>query len=135
MKPDRAIVEKLRRVGLRPTLQRVALGDLLFGNEDRHVTAELLHDEAVKARVPVSLATVYNTLHHFTAAGLLRKVPIDGSSAFFDTNTSRHHHYYAEHDGSLIDLPDEAVRVVRHPEAPEGMEIVSVDVVVRIRKT
>ena len=135
MKPDRAIVEKLRRVGLRPTLQRVALGDLLFGNEHRHVTAELLHDEAVKARVPVSLATVYNTLHHFTAAGLLRKVPIDGSSAFFDTNTSRHHHYYVEHDGCLIDLPDEAVRVARHPEAPEGREIVSVDVVVRIRKT
>src|ERR671927_182219 len=78
--------DKLRRVGLRPTRQRVSLGWLLFGKGDRHMTAEMLFDEAVRARVPVSLATVYNTLHQFTEAGLLRQLAVDGSKAHFDTN-------------------------------------------------
>ena len=48
----------------------VALGWMLFGRGDRHATAEMLYEEAVKAKVPVSLATIYNTLHQFTEAGL-----------------------------------------------------------------
>src|SRR5229473_1128832 len=64
----------LRGVGLRPTRQRMALGWILFAKGDRHITAELLYEEATKAKVPVSLATVYNTLHQFTDVGLLRQV-------------------------------------------------------------
>src|SRR5689334_8828166 len=63
----------LREAGLRPTRQRMALGWLLFAKGGRHVSAEMLYEEAVQARVPVSLATVYNTLHQFTEAGLLRQ--------------------------------------------------------------
>ena len=81
--------DKLRRVGLRPTRQRVSLGWLLFGKGDRHITAEMLFDEATRARVPVSLATVYNTLHQFTEAGLLRQLAVDGAKAYFDTNPER----------------------------------------------
>src|SRR5258705_6114271 len=82
------IAERLKHAGLRPTKQRIALGVLLFGGGDRHVTAEMLHDEAVRDAIPVSLATVYNTLHQFTEAGLLREVAIEGAKTFFDTNTS-----------------------------------------------
>lgn len=112
----------------------MALGTLLFGSGHRHVTAEILHEEAVDARVPVSLATVYNTLHQFTSVGLLRAVPVDGSKTYFDTNTSNHHHFYSEENGRLIDVPDDAMRIVGFPAPPEGMDIVSVDVVVRIRE-
>src|SRR5262249_39316565 len=77
---------RLREVGLRRTRQRLALGWLLFQKGDRHVTAELLHFGATRARVPVSLATVYNTLHQFTEAGLLREFAVDGSKTYFDTN-------------------------------------------------
>ncbi len=76
----------LREVGLRPTRQRMALGWMLFGKGDRHITAEMLYEEATKAKVPVSLATVYNTLHQFTDVGLLRQVAVDGSKTYFDTN-------------------------------------------------
>ena len=65
-------VGRLRQAGLRPTRQRVELASLLFEDHDRHVTAESLHDEITKAGVKVSLATVYNSLHQFTQAGLLR---------------------------------------------------------------
>jgi Fur family transcriptional regulator, iron response regulator len=126
--------DKLRRVGLRPTRQRVSLGWLLFGKGDRHVTAEMLYDEAMKARVPVSLATVYNTLHQFTEAGLLRQLAVDGSKAYFDTNATDHHHFFVEKDDVLMDVPGEGVSVADLPEPPEGYEIARVDVVVRLRR-
>src|SRR6201995_4210900 len=73
----------LREVGLRPTRQRMSLGWMLFAKGDRHVTAEMLYEEATRAKVPVSLATVYNTLHQFTEVGLLRQVAVDGSKTYF----------------------------------------------------
>ncbi|GGK32925.1 iron response transcriptional regulator IrrA [Salinarimonas ramus] len=126
--------DKLRRVGLRPTRQRVSLGWLLFGKGDRHITAELLYDEAMRARVPVSLATVYNTLHQFTEAGLLRQLAVDGSKAYFDTNPTEHHHFFVEGDEELMDVPAEGVTVSDLPEPPDGYEIARVDVVVRLRR-
>jgi Fur family transcriptional regulator, iron response regulator len=124
----------LRDAGLRPTRQRVALGWMLFGKGDRHVSAEALHEEAAKARVPVSLATVYNTLHQFKEAGLLRQVAMDGSKTYFDTNTTDHHHFFVEGEDRMMDIPGDKLDVLNLPEAPEGMEIARVDVIVRLRK-
>ncbi len=126
------LIERLKQAGLRPTRQRIALAALLFGCGDRHVTAEDLHDDALKRAIPVSLATVYNTLHQFTEVGLLRAVAIEGSRTYFDTNTSNHNHFYLEGDGALIDMPD--APAVALPEPPEGMAISRVDVLVRLVK-
>ncbi|MCH8239337.1 MAG: transcriptional repressor [Proteobacteria bacterium] len=122
----------LRQSGLRPTRQRVALAELLFARGDRHLTAERLHEEAVSNDVPVSLATVYNTLHQFTEAGLLREVAVEGAKTYFDTNTSNHCHFFCERDGVLIDIPTEGLSVEGIPEPPEGMEVSRVDVLVRL---
>ncbi len=124
----------LRQVGLRPTRQRMALGWLLFGKGDRHLTAEALYEEATRAKVPVSLATIYNTLHQFTEVGLLRQVAVDGSKAYFDTNASTHHHFFVEEENELLDIPDAGVLVGKTPTPPEGYEIARVDVVVRLRR-
>src|SRR2546421_6191574 len=101
----------LRQVGLRPTRQRMALGWILFGKGDRHLTAELLYEEAAKAKVPVSLATIYNTLHQFTEAGLLRQVAVDGSKSYFDTNNTERYRYYLEDRHELMDSPPTDVAV------------------------
>ena len=131
--PVHELRAKLRKSGLRPTRQRVALGWLLFAKGDRHITAESLYDEATGSRVPISLATVYNTLHQFTQAGLLREIAVDGSKTYFDTNVSDHHHFLVEGTNALFDIPGAQVNVGRLPEAPEGMEITRVDVIVRLR--
>jgi Fur family transcriptional regulator, iron response regulator len=131
--PVHELRAKLRRAGLRPTRQRVALGWLLFAKGDRHVTAERLYEEATRARVPISLATVYNTLHQFTQAGLLREIAVDGAKTYFDTNVSDHHHFLIEDAQALLDIPGASVEVGRLPQVPEGMEIVRVDVIVRLR--
>jgi len=132
--PFHDIRERLRRVGLRPTRQRVSLGWVLFARGDRHISAEMLYEEAMKERIPVSLATIYNTLHQFTQAGLLRELAIDGAKTFFDTDSSEHHHFVVDGENTVIDIPAEAVDVAALPEPPEGYEISRVDVVVRLRK-
>lgn len=124
----------LRSAGLRPTRQRLSLGALLFDGEDRHVTAEMLHEQAIRASVPVSLATVYNTLHQFTHAGLLREVAVDGAKSYFDTNTSDHHHFYVEDESRLIDIEGATIAVSGLPQAPDGMEVTHIDVVVRVKQ-
>lgn len=132
--PFHDVREMLREVGLRPTRQRLALGWLLFAKGDRHVTAEMLHEEAIRARFPVSLATVYNTLHQFTEVSLLREVAVDGSKTYFDTNASDHYHFYVEGHNELVDIPEAEVTVDRMPLPPEGYEVARVDVVVRLRR-
>ncbi|TCT44501.1 iron response transcriptional regulator IrrA [Martelella mediterranea] len=130
---NRLSAERLRESGLRPTRQRVALADLLFAKGDRHVTVEELHGEAQEAGVPVSLATVYNTLHQFTGAGMIRVLAVEGAKTYFDTNTSDHHHFFVEGENEVIDMPESSISLGGLPQPPEGMEISHVDVVVRLR--
>jgi Fur family iron response transcriptional regulator len=132
--PWHDVKSMLRQVGLRPTRQRMALGWILFAKGDRHLTAEMLYEEATKAKVPVSLATVYNTLHQFTDVGLLRQIAVDGSKAYFDTNASQHHHFFVEGEHMLLDIPHADVVVGKAPVPPEGYEIARIDVVVRLRR-
>ena len=126
--------QKLRDAGMRPTRQRMSLGNLLFGSGDRHITAEQLHVETVQAGIAVSLATIYNTLNQFTEAGLLREVAVDGHKSYFDTNTSNHCHYYLEDEGRLIDIDDDRLTVDGLPQPPEGMRNGRIDIIVRLEK-
>ena len=129
-----AIETRLRSAGLRPTRQRIALGDLLFAKGDRHLTVEELHEEAVTAGVPVSLATVYNTLHQFTEAGLIRVLAVESAKTYFDTNVSDHHHFFVEGHNEVLDIPISNLTIANLPEPPAGMEIAHVDVVIRLRR-
>jgi Fur family transcriptional regulator, iron response regulator len=131
--PVHELRAQLRAAGLRPTRQRVALGWLLFAKGDRHLTAEILQEEAQAARVPISLATIYNSLHQFTGAGLLREIAVDGSKTYFDTNVSRHDHFLIEGSNTLIDIPQVAIDTLGLPPPPKGTEIARVEVVVRLR--
>ncbi|MFY0613691.1 MAG: transcriptional repressor [Hyphomicrobiaceae bacterium] len=132
--PSACITAILRSADLRPTRQRVALGRLLFSGQDRHVTAEMLHEEVSDHGERISLATVYNTLHQFERAGLIRELAIDGAKTYFDTNTSNHNHFYIESEGRVIDIPSEGLKVVGVPKPPEGTRVSHVDVVVRLVK-
>ena len=134
-RPYTRALEQLKAVGLRPTRQRLALARLLLERGPRHVTAEELFQEARRADIHVSLATVYNTLHQFTDAGLLREVVVDMGQSYFDTNTSHHHHFFDERTGTLTDIAHEEIEISRLPEPPDGREIERVEVIVRLRET
>ena len=127
-------IEQLKQAGLRPTRQRLALARLLFGGGHRHVSAEDLFQQARNADLQVSLATIYNTLHQFTEAGLLREVPVDSGQSYFDTNVAHHHHFFVPETGDVMDIEGEGVRLDDAPTPPDGYAIERVDVVVRLRK-
>jgi Fur family iron response transcriptional regulator len=133
-KPENSAILRLRAVGLRPTRQRVALAGLLFRHGDRHVSAESLHEEAARAGFGVSLATVYNTLHQFTDAGLLQQVVVDAGRSYFDTNIGEHQHFYYADEGELIDIPGAAIAIAGVPAPPKGTAVERVDVIVRIKR-
>ena len=127
--------EWLSRGGLRPTRQRLALAQLLVGDgQDRHVTAESLYASARDAGEGVSLATVYNTLRAFCDAGLMNEVVVDGSKSYFDTRMDDHPHFYWEDSAELTDAPKEKLEITGLPDAPQGMEVARVDVVIRLRR-
>lgn len=131
-RPYSGVIARLKEAGLRPTRQRIALAKLLFEGESRHVTAEDLHGEARAAGVSVSLATIYNSLHQFTDAGIMREVVVEAGQSYFDTNTGDHHHFFHEDTGSLEDIPGDLINVSELPPAPAGKSVQRVDVIVRV---
>ncbi len=125
----------LARGGLRPTRQRLTLATLLVGDgENRHVTAESLYALTTGAGDRVSLATVYNTLRAFCTAGLINEVVVDGARSYFDTRVDDHPHFYWEDSHTLTDAPADEVRITGLPDAPAGMQVARVDVVIRLKR-
>ncbi|MCK5424883.1 MAG: transcriptional repressor [Emcibacter sp.] len=131
-RPYAGVVKKLRQAGVRPTRQRLALAKILFDGPNRHVTAEILLDEVARANINISLATIYNSLHQFTNAGLLREVIVDSGRTYFDTNTSDHHHYFMEQEGHLEDVPAGAININILPDAPRGKKFSRVEVIIHV---
>jgi len=131
-RPFTKVIKMLREVGLRPTRQRLGLAKLLFDGTNQHLTAEELHKAAQASNISVSLATVYNTLHQFKSAGLLREVIVEPGRVYFDTNLSKHHHFYFEQTGEISDIPDSQITIERLPKIPEGTSINCIDMVVRL---
>ena len=126
------VIERLRRAGVRPTSRRLALAKILFENDHRHVTAESLYAEARDSFIPISLATVYNSLNQFTQSGLLREIIVDSQRCYYDTNTADHHHFFCERTNTLEDIACDDVILSKLPDAPEGKSITRVDVILRI---
>jgi Fur family transcriptional regulator, iron response regulator len=125
----------LERGNLRPTRQRMILAGLLVGDgENRHVTAESLHASVGQSEEKVSLATVYNTLRAFCAAGLMQEVVVDGSKSYFDTRMDDHPHFFWEDTHELTDAPLDQLQITRVPDAPAGTVISKVDVVIRLKR-
>ena len=125
-------VKKLSNIGLRPTKQRMILIKLLFGNPDRHISADELYEEVKKEDRKMSLATIYNTLKQFTKVGLLKELVVDQNKSIYCTNHDPHYHLYIEDEGKVIDIPQENIDL-NIPSIPACLSLHNVDVVVRVR--
>lgn len=130
---DPAIAARLRKAGLRPTRQRLQISKLLFGASHRHITADDLFQEIQATGEHLSLATIYNSLHHFSEAGLLRRICTGSERVYFDTDTGDHHHFYMQAEDRIVDAPAGDTIINRLPKAPEGYEITKVDVVIHLK--
>lgn len=122
----------LRRAGLRPTRQRIALGCLLFTDKHRHVTPDMLNEEALLIGEKLSVATVYNALNQFADAGLIRKISLHSERTYFDTDTGDHTHFYIHDEDRVIDIASNDVSVGPLPPPPAGYKVSKVDIVIHL---
>jgi Fur family iron response transcriptional regulator len=123
----------LKSHGVYPTSQRLAIAGVVF-ERFQHLTADEIYDR-VKVVANVSRATVYNTLGLFSEQGLVREIKADSSKTFYDSNTSRHHHFFNIDTGELSDFDPEVFSVPSPDTLPNGTELHSIDVVVRVKNT
>ena len=129
------ILKKLRSSGLRPTKQRVEIAKFLFEREKTfHFTVESLNKLLTKKSTSkIALATIYNTVHAFKAAGHLSEVEVRGNKTYFDTNVSNHHHFYDSDTAELIDIDANDVVIQKIPKAPNGKKIKYVEVFINLK--
>ena len=120
--------------GIAPTQQRVEIAAILLACP-QHLSAEELLSMANHGHSAVSKATVYNTLGLFADKGLVREVVVDPTKVFYDSNTGKHHHFYDADKGTLTDIEEGRISVGQLPPLPEGTELESVEVIVRLRSS
>lgn len=122
----------LKRAGLRPTRQRLLLASLLFTDEHRHVTPDMLRKEVARCGEKLSVATVYNTLNQFSEAGLIRRISLNSERTTFDTDTGDHAHFYIQSEDRIIDIPAPAIGIGPLPAPPPGYRIEKVDILIHL---
>ncbi|MCU7838533.1 MAG: transcriptional repressor [Candidatus Thiodiazotropha sp. (ex Troendleina suluensis)] len=118
--------------GVNLTRQRHVIADTLFAR-DQHVTADKLFEAVNNSGTKVSKATVYNTLGLFLRKGLVREIFIDATRTFYDSNTSRHHHFYNVDTGDLIDMKERLAPHFIDQDLPDGTAMDMVDLVIRVK--
>ncbi|NJN14619.1 MAG: transcriptional repressor [Planctomycetes bacterium] len=122
----------LRRQGIHPSAQRVAVGAYVLRTED-HPSADEVWARVRKKFPMISRATVYNTLHLFERKGLLVALNLAEGRVVFDPKTERHHHFVDETSGRIYDVPWDALRV-RNVERLRGYRVKDYQVVLRGRR-
>ena len=123
----------LKDANLRPTKQRVSLVHNIYKYGNRHVNAESLHKEILDTGDNVSLATVYNTLHHLTNLGFLRQVKINAKQNYFDTNITDHHHFFDKSNNSLIDISKGLIKIQGIPIPPKNKIVSDIELIISIK--
>ena len=130
-------IEKLRSSGLRPTKQRLIICKLLFDRKKTfHFTISDLSKILKKeTNEKISLATIYITVHSFNKRGYLKEISVNSEKSYFDTNTSKHHHFLDVTTNELIDLKKDDVDTIKINKNFPGKKIKSIEVLVKIENS
>ena len=127
--------QKLRQAGLKVTLPRIKVLEILKGAKGQHMSAEDVYKTLLEANEDIGLATIYRVLTQFESAGLVEKHHFDGSHSVFELNRPEHHdHMVCVETGKVTEFVDEAIEKLQHEIAERhGYEIVSHDLVFYVR--
>lgn len=127
--------QELRKAGLKVTLPRIKILQILESNEDKHMSAEDVYKALLDAKEDVGLATVYRVLTQFESAGLIVRHNFDGGHSVFELSRGEHHdHMVCMETGDVIEFVDDAIEKRQYAIAEEhGYEIVDHDLVIYVR--
>jgi len=100
----------LRKAGLKVTLPRMKILEILETNETRHMSAEDVYKVLLDAQEDIGLATVYRVLTQFEAAGLVTRHHFEGGHSVFELNEGHHHdHIVCVQCGSVVEFLDQTI--------------------------
>jgi len=126
---------ELKKAGLKVTLPRLKILEMLENAEPRHLSAEDVYRQLIEAGEEIGLATVYRVLTQFEAAGLVVRHNFDGGHALFELDDGEHHdHMVSVEDNSVIEFMDEVIERRQQEIAEEhGYELVDHSLVLYVR--
>ena len=132
MKVFKDAAAMLREAGIPPTIQRLAIAQVLFA-APVHLSADQVLERVRETLPEVSRATVYNTLRLFREKRMVRELIVDPERVFYDSNTAPHYHLFDSTTGELSDVSADELQIVGTPMLPPGMQLEEVDVIIRVR--
>jgi len=127
--------QELRKAGLKVTLPRLKILEILESNSQRHVSAEDIYRQLLETGEDIGLATVYRVLTQFEAAGLVIRHNFEGGHSVFELDSGDHHdHMVCIQTGTVVEFFDEAIEEIQHAIAEKhGYEIVDHNLVLYVR--
>ena len=122
----------LKDNNITPTKQRLEIAELVFA-KDQHFTAVQLIEQVRDNGLPISQATVYNTLCLFESTGLLKTIDLQNDCKFYDTNLHSHHHIYNTSTNVLTDISNDKIEFSKIPNIPAHLELEHAEVLIKVK--
>ena len=118
--------QELKQAGLKVTLPRMKILQMLQAHSHQHLTAEAIHKTLLEAGEEIGLATVYRVLTQFEAAGLVKRHHFEGGQSVFEFNQGRHHdHIVCLQCGRIKEFCDEVIEQRQHAIAAQlGFDLI-----------
>ena len=128
--------QDLRKAGLKVTLPRLKILEILERQSDLHLSAEDIYRELLDSGEDIGLATVYRVLTQFEAAGLVIRHNFEGGHSVFEIDSGDHHdHMVCIESGEVIEFVDDEIEKLQHAIAEKhGFELVDHNLVLYVRR-
>ncbi len=128
--------QELRKAGLKVTLPRLKILEILEEAKQRHLSAEDIYKDLLKAGEDIGLATVYRVLTQFEAAGLVTRHNFEGGHSVFELDDGDHHdHMVCVETGDVVEFVNEEIERLQHAIAEEyGYELLDHSLVLYVKQ-
>ena len=127
--------KELRKAGLKITLPRLKILEILEGTKSRHMSAEDIYKQLLQAGEDIGLATVYRVLTQFEAAGLVTRHNFEGGHSIFELDDGDHHdHMVCVETGDVVEFVSEEIERLQHEIAEKyGYELIDHSLVLYVK--
>tara|TARA_R110002049_G_scaffold22388_10_gene80216 strand:+ start:1722 stop:2129 length:408 start_codon:yes stop_codon:yes gene_type:complete len=128
--------KELRRAGLKITLPRLKILEILENDKLRHMSAEDIYKQLLESKEDIGLATVYRVLTQFETAGLVTRHNFEGGHSVFELDDGEHHdHMVCVESGEVVEFVSEEIERLQHEiAAKHGYELLDHSLVLYVRK-
>ena len=128
--------QELRKAGLKVTLPRLKILEILEQAKQRHLSAEDIYKDLLKAGEDIGLATVYRVLTQFEGAGLVTRHNFEGGHSVFELDDGDHHdHMVCVETGDVVEFVSEEIERLQHAIAEEyGFELLDHSLVLYVKQ-